>query len=66
MLDIVQPCVLYKGGDVMPRPTSSDCMCYLRAVLACHARRFRSCVMSKGGDVMPRPMLMSVCAFLVR
>ena len=36
--DVVQPCVLSKGGDVMPRPTSSNCMCCPRAVMACHAR----------------------------
>ena len=50
----------------MPRPTSSDCMCCPRVVMACHARRFRPCVMSKGGDVMPRPMLPTVCAVLGR
>ena len=37
--DVVQQCVLSKGGDVMPRPTSSNCMCCPRAVMACHARR---------------------------
>ena len=48
--DVVWPCVLPKGGDVMPLPTSSD------RVMSCHARCCRPCVLSKGGDVMPRPM----------
>ena len=45
--DVIQPCVLSKGSDVMPRPTSSDCVCCPRAVMACHARRCRPCVISK-------------------
>ena len=39
----------------MPRRTSSDRVCYPRAVMACHTRRCRLCVLSKGSDVMPRP-----------
>ena len=35
--DVVRPCVLSKGGDVMPRPTSFDCVCCLKAIMACHA-----------------------------
>ena len=62
MPDVVRPCVLPKGGDVMPRPTLSDRVCCLRAVMACHARRSRPSVLFKGDDVMPRPTLVTVCA----
>ena len=51
MPDIVRPCVLPKGDDVMPRPMSSDRMCSLKAMMACHAR---PCVLSKGDDGMQR------------
>ena len=37
--DVVRPCVLPKGGDGMPRPTSSDRVCCPRAMMTCHARR---------------------------
>ena len=47
--------MLSKGGDVIPRPTSSDCACSPRAVMSCHARRRLPSGHSKGGDVMPRP-----------
>ena len=46
--DVIQPCVLSKGGDVMPRLISSDRACSPRAVMSCHARRCRSCVLPKG------------------
>ena len=39
MHDVVRLCVLSKGGDVMPRPTSFDCVCGLKAIMECHARR---------------------------
>ena len=54
--DVVRPCVLPKGGDVMPCPMSSDHACCPRAEMSCHAQSCRPCVLSKGGDVMPRPM----------
>ena len=38
-LDVVQPCVLPKGDNGMPRPTSFDQLCYPKAMMACHARR---------------------------
>ena len=57
MPDVVRPCVLPKGGDVMPCPTSSDGVCYPSAVMSCQAQNFRPCMLSKGGDVMPHPML---------
>ena len=44
-----------KGGDVMPRPMSSDYVCFPREVMSCHDRRCRPCLQSKGGDFMPRP-----------
>ena len=31
-------CVLFKGVDVMPHPTSSDCACSPREVISCDAR----------------------------
>ena len=31
--NIVRPCVLSKGGDIMPRPTSSDRVCCPRAMM---------------------------------
>ena len=34
-----QPCVLPKGDDDNPRPTSFDRVCRPRATMACHARR---------------------------
>ena len=34
-----RPCVRSSGGDVMPRPTSSDRACSPRVVMSCHARR---------------------------
>ena len=37
--DVVRPCVLPKGDDGMPRPTSFDNVFCLRAVMSCHARR---------------------------
>ena len=37
--DVVRLCVLPKGSEVMPRPTSSYRMCCRRAVMACHTRR---------------------------
>ena len=46
--NIVRSCVLPKGGDVVPRPTLSDCLCCPRAVMSCHARRCRSYLFSKG------------------
>ena len=39
----------------MPRPTLFDRVCFPRALMSCHSRRFRPCVLSKGGDVMLRP-----------
>ena len=36
--NVVQPCLLSKGGDVMRRPTSFDSVCCPRAVMACHPR----------------------------
>ena len=63
MPDVVRPCVLPKGGDVMPLPTSPDSVYCLRAVMSCHARCCRPCVLCNGIDVMPRSMLPIVCAF---
>ena len=59
--DVVQPCVLPKGDDGMPRPTLSYRVCCPKAVMSSHARCYRLCVLSKGGDVMPRPTLPCVC-----
>ena len=46
--DVVQPCVQSKEGDVMPRRMSLDCVCFPKAVMACHARR-RSIVFAVHG-----------------
>ena len=37
--DVVRSCLLSKGVDVMPRPTSFDHVCCPKAMIACHARR---------------------------
>ena len=37
--NVVRPCVLPKGGEVMPCLTSFDRVCCPRAVMSCHARR---------------------------
>ena len=37
--DVVRSCALSKEGDVMPRSTSFDRVCFPKAMLACHARR---------------------------
>ena len=39
MPDVVQRCVLPKGDDGMPRPTSFDRVCCPKAMMACRARR---------------------------
>ena len=36
--DVVRPCVLQKGEDGMPRPTSFDRVCCPKAYFAVHAR----------------------------
>ena len=36
--DVVRPCVLPKGDDGMPRPTSLDRVCCAKAYFAVHAR----------------------------
>ena len=38
MFDVVRPCVLSKGGDGMPRLTSFDRVCCLKAEMFCQAR----------------------------
>ena len=53
-LDVVRLCVLYKGGDVMPRPTLFDRVSYPKAMMACHNNDVRPCVLSKGDDGMSR------------
>ena len=35
--DVVRPCVLSKGSDVMARLTSFDHVCYPRELMSCHA-----------------------------
>ena len=39
MPDAVRPSVLPKGDDGMPRPMPFDCLCFPKAMIACHARR---------------------------
>ena len=50
-----QPCVLSKGGDVMPRPTLPT-VCFVQG-RSWHATPdvVRPCVLSKGDYGMPRP-----------
>ena len=38
-LHVIQSCVLSKADDSMPCPTPSDCVCFLRAMIECHAWR---------------------------
>ena len=57
-----RPCVLSKGGDVMPRPMLPT-VCVVQRE-RCHATPdvFQPCVHSKEGDVKPNPTsLDSVC-----
>ena len=68
MPDVVRPCVLPKGGDVMPCPTSSDrVLSYGGDVMPCPTmcavqerlshdmpHVFLLWVQSKGGNGMPR------------
>ena len=52
--DVIRPCVLSKGGDGMPRPTSSDrVLSYCGDVIP--RLRCRLSMLSKGDDGMPRP-----------
>ena len=53
MPDVVRPCVLSKGGDVMPCPML-PIVCAVQGWL-CHAMPdvVQACVPSKGGDAMP-------------
>ena len=53
---VVLLCVLYKGDDNKPRLTSSDCVCFPSAILACHARRRPTVCNAKGHDSIPRLM----------
>ena len=46
--DVVQPSVLSKGGDDMPRPTLSDLACSPREVVSCHARHCLTVCAVKG------------------
>ena len=50
--DIVRPCMLSKGDDGMPCPTSSDRVCCPRAMRKCHTPH-RQCVSHKGNNDMP-------------
>ena len=46
--DVVQPCVLPKGDDGMPRPTLFDSVWCPKAVMSCHARCSRTvCVVQR-------------------
>ena len=38
-LDVVQPCVLPNGDDIMSHPMSFDRVCCPKAMMACHTRR---------------------------
>uniref|UniRef100_A0A494G8K2 Uncharacterized protein n=1 Tax=Solanum lycopersicum TaxID=4081 RepID=A0A494G8K2_SOLLC len=38
MPDVVRPCLLPNGDDIMPHPTSFDRVCCPKAVMTCHAR----------------------------
>ena len=55
MLGTMLPTVCAKGGDVMPRLTSSNRVFSPRVVMSCHARRLSTSVLGKGDDGMPRP-----------
>ncbi len=44
--DVVQLCVLYKNHDGMPLLTSSDCVCFPKAMMACHVWGHQPCVLS--------------------
>ena len=50
--DVVRPCVLYTGGDVMPRPMRAG---HGRPLCAGTSDDGRPFVLSKGYDGMPRP-----------
>ena len=52
MPGVVLPCMLSKGDDGMPCPTSSDRVCCPRAMMECHAPLLQ-CVSHKGNNDMP-------------
>ena len=46
--DDVKSCVLSKGNDNIPRPTSSDYVCFARAMMACKTRCYPTVCAFKG------------------
>ena len=63
MPDVFRSCVMPKGDDGIPRPTSFDSVCCPRAVISCHVRLY---VPTKGGDSLPRLTLPTLCVVQVR
>lgn len=63
MPEFVKLCVLSKAYDVIPRPTSSDPVCYPRNMVTCHAQSHPTCVLSKGYDNMPRSTSFETMSF---
>ena len=56
-LDIVRLGILSKVNDGVSRPTSSNCVCRTREIMAFHTEVVRPRMLSKGHDSVPCPKL---------
>ena len=54
MPDVIRPCLLSKGGNVMTRLTLFDRVCCPKEVMASNPNVVRPCLPSKGDDGIPR------------
>ena len=64
-LYVIRLHVQFKGDNGMSRPTSSDCVCCLKAMMACYARRLPTECAALGHDCMQGPMLFDrVCCLI--
>ena len=59
--DVVRPCVLSKGHDGMPRPTSFDRVCYQKAMMHSTPDVVRPCLPFKGYDGISTPDFVRPC-----
>ncbi len=60
--DIFQLCVLCKGYAGMPLPTSSDRVCCLMSIMACHARRRLTMCVVQGQLLHAKPDIVHPCS----
>ena len=61
MSDVVRPCVLSKGGDGMPRLTSFDRVCCLKAEMSCQARCSLTVCAAQGRSCHATPDVVRQC-----